>query len=479
MPRAHEPDQHQVIDALWAKGVLWWKLKPVQKLMHQREVSSDSMLCVDNCARQLGKSFRLCARAIGAAISISEAIIPFAAPTLKMIRNITIPIFREICQDAPADVRPIFIKSEGKFVFPHNNSEIVLAGVNNDHADDLRGRKAHLAIIDEGGFIDDLEYLIEDIISPQLLTTNGKIIMASSPSRTPAHPFKKYCAQALREGCYSEYDIYQAGYSQETIERFKKKAGGENSTTWKREYLCQFVVDENYAIIPEWRAEYEKAIPRDDYFRFYHLYEFMDMGVKDKTVVIFAYYDFLNARLVIIGELVMNGPQMTTEKLAAAIKVKENTLWAGRKVHRRIADNNNPLLLQDLGSLHKIYFQPTQKDGKTEKTTILEAMVNELRIQVGAGRIVVDPSCIETIGCLKFGIWNEHRTTFERVEEFGHFDAVAALIYGNRDIDRHTNPIPANLNISLNTHYITPSVLRDPTVESVKKMLNIKRRRRE
>lgn len=446
--------------------------------MYDREIAGNALLWVENCARRLGKSYRLVARAIEAAIQIPEAIIAFAAPTLKMIRNITIPIFRDICVDAPDDIRPVWRASESKFIIPFNNSEIVLAGVNNGHADDLRGRKAHLGLLDEAGYMDELDYLVEDVLMPQLLTTDGKIIMSSSPSRTPAHPFKKYCGRAVKEGCYSEYDIYQAGYPQELIEKFKKESGGENSTTWKREYLCQFVVDENYAIIPEWRSEYEKAIPRDDYFKYYHLYEFMDMGVRDKTVVIFAYYDFLNARLVIIGELIMHGPQMTTEKLAAAIKAKELKLWAGRKVYRRIADNNNPLMLLDLGSLHGIHFQPTQKTGRTERTTIIEAMVNDLRIQVGSGRIVVDPSCPETIGCLKFGIWNEHRTTFERTEEFGHFDALAALIYGNRDIDRHTNPIPLNLNISLNTHFIAPSALRDPTIENVKKMLNLKRRRK-
>lgn len=477
MPAARTPDQRQVVDALWAKGVLWWKLKPVQKLMHDREQASNSLIWVENCARRLGKSFRLVASALECGLTTPDAVIPFAAPTLKMIRNITIPIFRDICQDAPEDIRPIWRPSEGKFLIPSTNSEIVLAGVNNGHADDLRGRKAHKAFLDESGYMDELDYLVEDVLMPQLLTTNGRIIMSSSPSRTPAHPFKRFCGRALKENCYSEYDIYQAGYAPELIEKFKHEAGGENSTTWKREYLCQFVVDEDYAIIPEWRSEFEKAIPRDDFFRFYHLYEFMDMGVRDKTVVIFAYYDFLNARLVIIGELVMNGPQMTTERLAAAIKAKENELWGGRAVYRRVADNNNPLMLQDLGSLHGIHFRPTQKVGKTERTTILEAMVNQLRIQVGGGRIVVAPNCTETIGCLKFGIWNEARSSFDRVEEFGHFDALAALIYGNLDIDRSTNPIPANLNISIGSHFIAPSAQRDPTVENIKKMMNLKRRK--
>ena len=445
--------------------------------MYDRETGSSSLFWVDNCSRRLGKSYRLIIRAIEVALRQPESQIRYAAPTQKALKKIVRPLFGKICKDAPPDCRPIFNQQEGSYMFP-NKSEIHIAGVNNGHGEDLRGTEAHLAIVDEAGFIDDLEYLVGDILMPQLLTTNGKMILSSTPSRTPAHPFRKYCMRAMKENCYSEYDIYQAGYPPEVIERFRKESGGENSTTWKREYLCQFVVDESYAIIPEWRPEYEKAIPRDDYFQFYHLYEFMDMGVKDKTVVIFAYYDFLNARLVIEGEVVMHGPQMTTEKLAAAIKQKELQLWGGRKVYRRIADNNNPLMLLDLGSLHGMHFMPTQKDGKTERTTILEAMVNELRIQVGSGRVVVNPSCTETIGCLKFGIWDEHRTTFERVEEFGHFDALAALIYGNRNIDRNTNPIPGNLNVNPHTHYILPSAGRDPMIEQVKKIMNLRGKRK-
>lgn len=490
MPTAQQYDQQQIVDALWAKGVLWWKLRPVQKLMYDREMGSSSLFWVDNCSRRLGKSYRLIIRAIEVALSRPESQIRYAAPTQKALKKIVKPLFGKICKDAPLDCRPVFNSQEGSYIFP-NKSEIHIAGVNNGHGEDLRGTEAHLAIVDEAGFIDDLEYLVGDILMPQLLTTGGRLILSSTPSRTPAHPFKKYCARALKESCYSEYDIYQAGYPPDLIEKFKKEAGkgdpliGEKSTTWKREYLCQFVVDEEFAIIPEWKPEFEQPVVTDEYFQFYQLYEFMDMGVKDKTVIIFAYYDFLKAKLMIVGEIVMRGPTMTTEKIAAAIKLKELDLWpvinsnpkVARKVFRRIADNNNPLMLLDLGSLHGIHFQPTQKTGKTERTTILEAMVNELRIQVGRGGIIVDPSCTETIGCLRYGIWNENRTTFERVEEFGHFDALASLIYGNRDIDRHTNPIPPGLNVSPHTHFIAPSALRDPLVDNVKKMMNLKRRR--
>jgi hypothetical protein len=465
-----------IIDTLWRKGVLHWKLKPIQKVMHEKERTSTALIWVENCSRRLGKSYRLAIKALEVGLTQREAVIPFAAPTLKMIRDITLPIFREICRDAPSDIKPIWRQSEGKFLFPSTKSEIVLAGVNSGNAEKLRGRKATIAIVDEAGFIENLDYLVQDVLMPQLLTTNGKILMASSPSRTPAHAFRDYCMRAQRENVYSEYDIYQAGYTPEKIEKFKKEAGGENSTTWKREYLCQFVVDADYHIIPEWRDAFAVEIKRHEYFKYYYRYVFMDMGVKDKTVILFAYYDFLNARLVIEGEIVMQGPEMTTEKIAAKIKEKEATLWPDLRVHRRIADNNNPLMLLDLGSLHDIHFSPTQKTGKTERTTIIEAMVNELRINVGSGKVIVSPNCPETIGCLKFGIWNKNRTQFERVKEYGHFDALAALIYGNRAIDRVTNPIPMNLGISTHTHLIMPEPkINGPLAENIKKMFNLKR----
>lgn len=481
-----------LIDGAWAKGILHWKLRPIQQLMYQREASSQSLKWVENCSRRLGKSFRLAVRATETAIRIPNALIPFAAPTGKMLRAINIPIFRKICHDAPPDVKPEWKQADSKFTFP-NGSEITLAGVNNGHADDLRGREATEAYVDEAGFVDDLEYLIEDVLMPQLLTTGGKLIMSSSPSRTPAHDFARYCHEAQMEGNYAEYDIYQSGYPADLIEKFRAEANGPtwnpgdpDSSTWLREYMCRFVVDENYAIIPEWKPEYETPIATDKYFPFYQLYEGMDMGAVDKTVVIFGYYDFLNAALVILDEIVMHGPAMTTEKLAAAIKAREKELWPERSKEfdkkpgakpARIADNNNPIMLLDLASMHGISFTPTQKTGKTERQTILESMVNDLRIQVAAGRVKVHPRCKETIGCLRYGVWEEKRRTFDRSSVYGHYDALAALIYLNRNVNRSHNPIPATFQLSQNTHFISDDLKKKKEHEEIKKIFSFKRRR--
>lgn len=352
---------------------------------------------------------------------------------------------REIHSDCPDYLRPTYHTQDKVFTYPHG-AEIHISGANNGHAENLRGHASGLAIVDEAGFVDELEYLVQDILTPQLLTTGGKLLISSTPSRTPAHEYKGFVEQAEKDGCYSEFNIYQAGYAQELVEKFKKEAGGENSTTWKREYMCKFVVDEDFAIVPEWGDQFVKATEKNDFYPFWIKHDAMDIGFKDKTVVLFGFYDFLEGKAHIEDEIVMHGPAMTTDRLCDAIKAKEKELWGeGAKVHR-VADNNNLILLQDMGQLHKLDFLPTTKDK-------LEAMVNQLRFFVKSGRVIVDPKCTETIGCLKYGVWDEARRQFDRSKSYGHYDALAALVYFIRNLDTNTNPIPENFGLRNETHF--------------------------
>jgi hypothetical protein len=51
-------------------------------------------------------------------------------------------------------------------------------------------------------------------------------------------------------------------------------------------------------------------------------------------------------------------------------------------------------------------------------------------------------------------VWNDKRTAFEHSKNFGHFDALAALMYLVRNIDRTYNPIPATFGMTGETHAI-------------------------
>ena len=470
-PLSDEESLRLSVSILWHLADLRYKLKPVQDQMLSDIFKWSGMKYVIKCARRLGKTYLLCIIAIQACLKKPNAQVRYAAPTQKMLKKFIVPIMRIIIEDCPKELRPEFHKGDAVFVFP-NGSEIHLAGVNNDNSDSLRGTFADLFIIDEAGYIDELNYLIDDVALPQFLDPSGKIvsgrrlIISGSPAKTPAHEFTEICRKAEFEGNLAHYDIYQGGYPIETINLYKEECGGENSTTWKREYLALDVVDENYALVPEWKAQYIAEPSIDEYFQFYQKYVSLDIGVRDLTVALFAHYDFQRSILYVHDEISMNGPEMTTERLQAAIKQKELNIFREHKVHKRVSDIDL-LLLNDLRALHGLYFSPTDK-GK------LEEMVNEVRIWVNRGSIVVAPHCKQLIGCLSYGVWNENRTDFDRVPQYGHFDALASLMYLVRNVDSRMNPIPPNYKKSPDDYWIpfdeTPRNNRD----KIKKAFNVR-----
>lgn len=474
-----EPTNEQRLDRAWREGILDWKLRPAQlKLESIFNRPRSSLKLILNCARRLGKSFWLFKKACESAIRRPQFPVRYAAPTAVALRKIVLPIARRFLLNCPPQYKPVWISSERMYRFPKilGSGEIHFSGCNNGHAENLRGTEAGLAIIDEAGFVDDLKYVVDDILMPQLLTTDGQLILSSSPPRTPAHPYVKFVEEAQAEDCYAELDIYQAGYPPEKIAQFMKEAGGEKSTTWQREYLCQFVVDSLFALVPEWdHKQWILDWPRTEMFRFYHLYEAMDIGGIDKTVVLFGYYDFRAAKVIVEDEVVLDKPGMTSQKIAALVKEREKTLYGGRTIYKRVADNNNVILLNDLGSMYDLHFQPTGKDN-------LEAMVGEVRIWVNSGKLIVHPRCKQLTGCLRFGVWAEsagrpNRKKFGRSEAYGHFDAFAALVYLIRNLDVHVNPIPADFQLSPQTHWINPQVTETQNSKALKQIVGLKRRR--
>lgn len=372
--------------------------------------------------------------------------IRFAAPTAKALRKIIHPIFSMLCADAPEAYRPQWTGFDALYRF-HNGSEIHVAGTDKGNAESLRGTSSHLNIIDEAGFCSELDYVLRSILMPQTITTGGTTIMASTPPKTPAHDFFEIAQECKQDGHYQEFTIYDnETLTPDIIDIYAKESGGYESTTFQREYLCKFVVDTSSAVIPEWDAKFIGHLEPTEFTGYYHRYTALDIGVRDFTAGVLGYYDFRRAVFYVEHEFQINGPEMTTPKLAELIKATEAESFQGIKPYRRIADNNNLILLQDLGTLHDMHFAPTSKDS-------LHAMVNELRILVGNGRIMINPRCTKTIGAIQYAVWDDHRKEFARSKTYGHFDHLAALIYLVRNLDQTTNPIPATHNVGFDHFY--------------------------
>lgn len=447
---------------LWQRNNLEWKYHEGQRVIEEAYKNVTAKLFVSNCARRFGKTFWVATLCIRVARSIRKGRVKVASAFLKDVEEFLIPTFDLVMDDMPEKLKPKWLDSKKKYRFA-NGSEIQLVGLDkNPNAG--RGNYCDLYVFEEAGFIRNLSYIYSSIVIPMTMYRPGaRVLMISTPPKSPDHDFKDFCLKAKKENAYVELDIFKNPRATPAmIEEYRKECLSE--TDWLREYMCQFVTDQTRAIIPEVRGYNFTRGKKSEHYKVLHKYVSMDLGVKrDLNFTIFGYYDFERAKLVIEREHVMNGPEMTTPKLKAEIAEIEKELWDGQEPYKRVADSNNPLLLLDLGSIHNMFFHSTSKDE-------LHAMVNNLRVWFAQGRIEVDPSCRMLIDSLKYGIWNEKRSEFDRSLTLGHYDGVAALMYMVRNIDEVTCPIEKKIGFADFVDEI------DDQMEEFKKLVTMRRR---
>lgn len=436
-------------------------LRPLQMGWHDAWVKRGSLRHVLCCSRRIGKSYWCLVEATSLAMRKPGAIVRYAAPTAKQVRTIIRPNMDKpnggVLSTCPKWLRPKWDREEGAYVF-QNGSIIQIAGCDNGNHEALRGSEADLCIVDEAGFIDELGYVVKSVLGPQLLTVeDGRMLIASTPAKTPAHEFYLFDVEAQQEGYYLHATIHDAPHiSEEKRAEFAKSVGGVDTTDWQREYLARWVVDENLAVVPEF-SRVENSITcewtRPEYF---DAYVSMDEGFHDLTVVAFAYRDFLNRKTVIEDELVFR--HKTSDVIAQAVAEKERALWGEKKPYLRIVDAAEEQIA-DLNVFHGVpsgRYAATVKSATraelAEKVALpwcparkddAEAALNHLRIEIKQGNVAIHPRCEVIRLHLRTAIWNKGRTSYARSDEqVGHFDGVDAAKYLVRHVLPNKNPYP-------------------------------------
>jgi hypothetical protein len=459
---------------LWHRVILTYKLHAVQKQMTASYISQNKEITVIASSRRLGKSFWLCVLAVEQCLKVPNSIVKYVCPKKNMVKTILQPIMTEICKDAPAELKPEFRSNAYIYEFP-NGSQIQMAGTDNGHHETLRGSKSELWIVDEAGFCDELTYVVNTILAPTADTTGGRGIIASTPSKTSDHEFiSDFYYPAELDGSLIKYTVYDNPLLSKAdvvkiINRYPLK---EKDPEFMREYLCLVVNNGDRSIVPEFTPELQEKIVKEvQRPPFFDCYVGMDIGGKDYTVVLFGYYDFMQARLVVEDELVFGKkgnsrrgnedtgfillPEFRIDDFVKYVNKKEEELWKHplsgeiKKPYLRIADNNNVIFLNDLLYKHNLQFLPTRKDNR-------DAAINNMRQMLAEERIIIHPRCKTLIQHLKVGIWAKNKKDFERSAANGHFDAIPALYYLVRNLDEKRNPYPPGYQRD-NTHsYYTP-----------------------
>lgn len=435
----------------WIRNKLVGYLHTGQRELLESFNKTTARKSVWECSRRFGKSTLLCCIGNIVANKKPGSRIIYAAPTRKQAKNIVLPLMRELLNGCPESIRPVFHAQDMKYIFP-NGSEIYIDGADDDMGNHLRGPKADLILADEFGFWRYCKYVIDSVLFPQTITCDGRIILASTPSETVGHESLEYIAEARIVGAYKIKVIYDnPQLSQAQIDEVAQELGGYKSTAFRRECLCEHVTEAGRAIIPEFQ-ELKEAIVFKERKRplFFDSYVFMDLGLIDYTHVLFAYYDFEAAQLVIEDELCFQAQQHTTADVAAGIIAKEEQLWGNQKTFLRISDNDSQQL-QDLSITYKLEFAPAQKRDPNE-----DVKTNQLRRMFRENKIAISSLCQKLIFQLEVGIWNMRRTGYERIPGAGHLDGMDALRYGIRLVNYNRDPIPLNYGIKLETHNIKP-----------------------
>lgn len=428
---------------MWKRNELDWKLKPHQKRVYdlikaKKDVPNNRFLL--NASRRWGKSYLLCVLAVEFALANPDSFIFFCASTQKQIKTAVNKAFEHILSDCPAEFRPKYNINEGRYTFP-NGSQLEFSGLDNGRIEKRRGATAHLIIIDEAGFADDLKNAIESVLFPMTSTTGGQMLISSNAPKTPGHDFVKvFTRQAQADGNYCRQTIYDAGFSEEQIKTWAKQSGGIDSTTFKREYLCEFTIDADSAVVPEFTAYKSMVVCEKEKPPFFKAITTLDLGYVDFSAALFGHYDFRNAKIVIEDELLFKKSNSTT--IVNACLAKERAHF-GEEIPTRFCDGQL-YTLNDLCTVHHYSVGAPTKVG-------VEAQINMIREDIQAGRLVIHPRCEKLIAQLEDAVWNSSRTKFARDSEDGHNDLIAALCYLVRHVDRSTNPYPHNYGFNPRT----------------------------
>lgn len=484
--------KQDIKNALWERGILRWKCEQaeyqgkivrhdIQCTMHDIFYNADkNSTLVWLLSRQTGKTFFLGILALEQVYRRPKSVVKVLTDTKLHLESIFIPVMDELLNDCPTKLKPKYDKTKFKYVFP-NGSEIHFAGTDNKHYERLRGSVCHLVLVDEAGFCENLDDIVKSVLLPTTTHTGGKIVLASTPSKDPNHPFIEFIEEADLNQTLVRKTIYDNPLlGEEQIKNITLKMGGVDSPQFRREYLCEIIRDESTIVFPEFDVDLESKIikewPKPPY---YDSYVGMDLGgSRDMTAVLFMYYDFVNDKIVVEDEIVLTPKEMLIPKLVDNILETEARLWTNELTNEmsgpymRVSDLNH-IVTQEIGrqSSYRLHFQNAKKDDK-------ESAINMIRVMLSQEKIIIDPRCEALIRHLSNCKWKSTKSkdkSFSRSPDNGHYDAVDALIYAIRSISFKRNPYPYGYDMNLrkeDTHIQNADSFRDHTAHTQVQVFN-------
>lgn len=496
----HERETWVTLDDCWRAGDLTHLLDETQLELYWFVRNNPSKTIFVDAARQLGKSFVMVVVSLEDCIRNPSKRVNYIAKTFGALKKMLEQTMAFIVAQAPPELRPAFVTSDSRWSFPKDGPArgafVQLVGADEvGGADTARGGSVVTNIVDEAAFIACLQYLLDSVIKPMGRRTGAKTVLCTSPAFSPDHYSCEVQDACIRNGANITRNYWSPGMqSLEDKERFirdEAAAAGLSveafmaTTTFRREYMCERVLETSLAVVPEWPEVRMRVVEAGRVAQrppFWDLYISGDPGMDDLTGILFAFSDWKRNRLVIEHELLLAKANTQTIADAMGELMREHypcepddtravRLKALRLVSKEdfafvvqpysaVFDDPGKRLCADMHTYHGLQFSPALKDDR-------EAAINAMRLELSALRVEIHPRCVNLVRQLGTAVRVKPGGDLARSKKDGHYDLIAALWYLVRSWDRQHNPYPVGYGIDPKTMVVRDTPKRSRTLAEV------------
>jgi len=192
-----QPDIGQMDPVEFAESILEFKPTPYQKSLL---LDTADRIAV-RFSRQSGKSTTIAAKAIAlAAINRNKSIL-VVAPGLRQSMIVMDRIEEHLNRIDSSVKRELIVQQQRTKITFRNGSRIWALPCSENM---IRGLTAHLILADEAAFFERDEYMFNNVLLPMLATTNGTIIVSSTPWSSKSQ-FYEFCKGRLKNRFSQHY----------------------------------------------------------------------------------------------------------------------------------------------------------------------------------------------------------------------------------------------------------------------------------
>jgi phage FluMu gp28-like protein len=214
----------------------WFNFTPTE--YQARLLRDKSKRIVVRWSRQAGKTTTLALRAIWFALRHPKTLTLIVAPSLRQ-SMILADKLQDFLTGLPPSSRKAIIDKLQRTVIRFKNASRIVALPNSPNL--LRGYTAHQVICDEAAFFRDDELVFYNVLMPMLSTTDGTLIVSSTPWSTDSVFYKMCMNPEYSQHVVTWEDVVKAGLvKREFIEEMRLSIPEER---FQREFESKFVED--------------------------------------------------------------------------------------------------------------------------------------------------------------------------------------------------------------------------------------------